>query len=212
MPDTRSRDRRLTEDEILEVALRVIEAEGMDRLSMRRLAQELGVTPMAIYRYVGNKDDLVQRVANRVLRGVKGDSSQRWQDYLLDNGIAVWEVLSPYPGLAGFVLNRPLSPQARRRVDDMVLALERAGFDRSTAEMAYEAYHTYIYGLVALESRFRAGRHAAARLRRVEFGLRVWIAGLEVQLLSADDVHPSRGGAKSSTTGLPTKEARQPAS
>jgi AcrR family transcriptional regulator len=203
MPDTRSRDRRLTEDEILEVALRVIEAEGMDRLSMRRLAQELGVTPMAIYRYVGSKDDLVQRVAGRVLSGVKGDSSQRWQDYLLDNGIAVWEALSPYPGLASFVLNRPLSPQARRRIDDIVLALETAGFVRSTAEMAYEAYHTYIYGLVALESRFRAGRQAAARLRRVEFGLRVWIAGLEVQLLSAGDGAPSSRSGKLS----PAREA-----
>jgi hypothetical protein len=155
---------------------------------------------------VGNKEDLVQRVAGRVLRAVKGDSSQRWQDYLLDNGIAVWQVLSQYPGLASFLLNRPLSSQARLKVDDIVRSLESAGFDHSTADMAYEAYHTYIYGLVALESRFRAGRQGGARLRRVEFGLRVWIAGLEAQLLSADEVSPGPGGGKPSPKAVATRE------
>jgi AcrR family transcriptional regulator len=183
MPEVRTRDGRLTEEEILEVALRIVEAEGTDPLSMRHLAQELSVTPMAIYRYVGDKDDLLQRLATRVLGGVKRDHHERWQDMILANGLATWHVLSPYPGLAHYLLNRPMSPEALKQVDKYVEALTAAGFDPDTAEMAWEAYHTYVYGLVALESRFRGRRRSAEkRIRRVQFGLAVWVSGLETQL------------------------------
>ena len=185
MPEVRTRESRLTEDEILEVALRMVETDGTESLSMRRLAQELSVTPMAIYRYVGNKDDLLQRLARRVLGGVKRDHHERWQDMILANGLATWQVLSPYPGLASYLLNRPLTPDARQQIDKHVRALIDAGFDRVTAEMAWEAYHTYVYGLVALESRFRGGRRSAEkRIRQVQFGLAVWVSGLEAQLAS----------------------------
>jgi len=178
-----SRDRRLTQAEVLDTALRLVEAEGTERLSMRRLAQELGVTPMAIYRYVGNKEDLLQRVADQVLNKVRRDRGQTWQEHLRFNGIATWRALSQYPGLATFLLNRPLTAEARRNVDTMVHELEEAGLDHSRAEMAWEAYHTYIYGLVALESRFGPGRQSRdSRQKRLEFGLAVWVSGLEAQL------------------------------
>lgn len=59
---------RLDLRRIVDISLKVADAEGLDRLTMRRLSSELGVTPMAIYRYVKGKDELLDLVADESLR------------------------------------------------------------------------------------------------------------------------------------------------
>lgn len=62
---TRSRP-RLTRDRIVDVALRIVDADGLDALTMRRLGGELGVDPMMVYRHVADKDALLHQVLDRV--------------------------------------------------------------------------------------------------------------------------------------------------
>src|SRR3954452_11004318 len=64
------RDDPLERDEILDRAYAIISAEGIDALSMRRLAKELGVTPMAIYHHVPNKPALLQALIDRIWRSI----------------------------------------------------------------------------------------------------------------------------------------------
>ena len=60
--------RIITEDEILDAAVALVDAEGLAALSMRRLAEATGVAPMTIYGFVASKDDLVARLGAHVLR------------------------------------------------------------------------------------------------------------------------------------------------
>ena len=179
----RTRDRRLTEEEVIETALRLVEAEGTDRLSMRRLADELGVTPMAIYHYVKSKEELLLRVSGAVLAQIGRDEAGTWQERIHARALRTWEVLAQYPGLGAFLLDRPVAEVTRGGTNHVLELLREAGFDEDTADLAYRTYHTYIYGLLAMEARFRPSRRSPeARRRLVDFGVRTWLAGLETLL------------------------------
>lgn len=183
----RTRDTRLTEDEVIETALRLVEAEGTDRLSMRRLADELSVTPMAIYHYVKSKEELLLRVSASVLAQIGREDSGTWQERIHGRALRTWEVLAQYPGLGAFLLDRPVAEVTAGGPNHVMELLREAGFDPETADLAYGTYHTYIYGLLAMEARFRPSRRSPeARRRLVEFGMRTWLAGLEVQLADPD--------------------------
>ena len=62
--------RGLTRDAIVRLALKIGETEGLDAVSLRRLASEFGVTPMALYRHVRDKQDLINAMAELVMEGV----------------------------------------------------------------------------------------------------------------------------------------------
>jgi AcrR family transcriptional regulator len=177
------RENRLTEDDIVASALRLIEGEGIDRLSMRRLAEDLGVSAMAIYYYVRSKEELLSLAADRVISQIVWEDTGTWQQRVLAHATLTWEVLTQYPGLAAYLLNRPLSEQARQSIRRFKDLLEEAGCDPDTAALAFDAYHVYSYGTIAMDTHFDPkGRSHAARRRIVVFGLQTWIAGLEAHL------------------------------
>ena len=68
--DVRDERRRLTRDDVLAEAIDLIDQQGLDALTMRNLADRLGVVPMALYRHVSNKDDLMEGVLDRAVAGV----------------------------------------------------------------------------------------------------------------------------------------------
>src|SRR3954453_13384745 len=68
--DTGTARAALTRDSVVARALQIGTAEGLDAVSLRRLAQELGVTPMALYRHVRDKQDLVNAMTEAVLGGM----------------------------------------------------------------------------------------------------------------------------------------------
>ena len=174
---------RLTEGEVVDATLRLIEADGVDRLSMRRLAEELAVTPMAIYYYVRSKEELLTLVADRVLGQIGWSRSGTWQERILFHATSVWEVLTQYPGLASFLLSRPMTEESLRGVSRVRALFGEAGFDPDTAELVFQSYHAYSYGLIAMDTQFHLRhRSQAARRRAVVFGFETWLAGLEVQL------------------------------
>jgi AcrR family transcriptional regulator len=76
--------RGLTREAIVRRALKIGESEGLDAVSLRRLASELGVTPMALYRHVRDKQDLINAMAEQVMEGldltVGFRASMSWTD------------------------------------------------------------------------------------------------------------------------------------
>jgi len=182
-----TRENHLSEEEVVLATLRLIENNGIGRLSMRRLAEQLGVTPMAIYYYVRNKEELLTLVSDRLLRQIDGDDSGTWQERLLDHGTRMWDVLTQYPGLAASILSRPMSEQSKRGASRIRTLLEEAGFDRATAGLAFQSWHVYTYGLIAMDTSFHPTRLSrSARRRAIVFGLQTCISGLEVQLAKAN--------------------------
>jgi TetR/AcrR family tetracycline transcriptional repressor len=85
MPNVdRAKHRGLTRAAIVGRALKIGEAEGLDAVSLRRLASEFGVTPMALYRHVRDKQDLINTMAEFVMEGldltVGFRASMKWTD------------------------------------------------------------------------------------------------------------------------------------
>ncbi|QYN22344.1 TetR/AcrR family transcriptional regulator C-terminal domain-containing protein [Amycolatopsis sp. DSM 110486] len=128
---------KLSRETIVDGALALADREGLDALTIRRLAQDHGVTPMALYWHFKDKHELVAGLAERLLADVSlPDSDGPWDTRLRAALVAVLAAVRPHPAVAGLVPPRILESDAGLTVADHVLGLLRkAGF---TAEEAAE--------------------------------------------------------------------------
>jgi len=120
---------------IVERALTVMDDDGPDAVTIRRIAQEFGVTPMALYWHVANKDELLAAMGDALLADVAPPpATGAWHVQLrgvVDNLIAS---LSQHPAAAGLVFPRILATESGLRITEFTLALlEDAGFARKQA-------------------------------------------------------------------------------
>ena len=120
-PWTRTRRHRaaprapLSRDAIVDAALRVIDREGLDAASMRRVAQELGTAPSALYWHVRNKDELLQLALDRVIGEIELPllDPGNWQEQLKQLAREMRRVLTRHGDLARVTLGSiPASPNA----------------------------------------------------------------------------------------------------
>jgi AcrR family transcriptional regulator len=120
----------LTREGIIETTLDLLQAEGLDRVTMRRLARELDTGPASLYVYIDNMADLHGAVLDRLLAEVDlrpGAPAGGWRARLAGLLIAYTELLFAHPSLARSVLTlRPSGPNYLRLADS-VLALLRTG-------------------------------------------------------------------------------------
>ena len=156
----------LTRDEIITTAMAVAERGALDTLTMRGLANDLGVTAMALYSHVTNKDDILDEVMDRVLARdampvLEPDGD--WKAWTLDAANRLRAVLMRYPALLDRYCRRPVGvPAALRRMETALEVLRRAGFDDEACIAAYTTIHTYTLGFTALEiARETSRRHVA---------------------------------------------------
>ncbi len=135
---------------------------------MRSLAGELGVTAMALYSHVTNKDEILDEILNAVLSQEampEPVGAADWKTWTLTAAERLQEVLVRYPALLDRYCRRPVGvPAAIRRMDDSLEVLRRAGFDAEECVAAYATVHTYTLGFAALEiARRVSGRTDAER-------------------------------------------------
>jgi AcrR family transcriptional regulator len=176
----------LSQDEVVTAALGLILDRGMSGLTMRSVAQRLGVTPMAVYYYVRDKDDLLRLVSQRIstswipLRPAEGGG---WEEALRLHLTSMWEVLSRYQGLGSFLIEQPSLGVTSHTVRNGIAFFEAAGFDRVKAQLAWSFAYTYIHGRISVDAHL-GHRAEAPRLEGlrahdyVEFGIEAVIAGL----------------------------------
>jgi AcrR family transcriptional regulator len=187
-----ARGEQLSQERIVDAALRVSKRVGFDRLTMRALADELGVTPMAAYYYVSSKEQLLELVADSVAADEKPlmhDAS--WEEQLKLRAFDLYDRLTKYPGLGAFLLERPLTPGVRKVYGTGIELFRQAGLDAHDAELAHATYHTFMFGLMGMEYRFRPAKRSRRRTRDdeavvvhattrefIEFGLDLLIDGI----------------------------------
>ncbi|MFE3290835.1 mycofactocin system transcriptional regulator MftR2 [Rhodococcus sp. NPDC059234] len=188
----------LSEQEIVEAALRVVHDDGLDKLSMRRLSRELGVSAMAPYYYVSDKNELLDLVATAALAGVTApDPTLAWTERLRILIDQIDERLASYPGLGEILLEQMLRKQ-RRLIALVMEILFDAGFSERNVLAAYATIHTYLFGRSGASTQDptmpdRTGlpevvARATSHLDEVHgcdiyrFGVETLIAGLRVQL------------------------------
>jgi AcrR family transcriptional regulator len=190
----------LSEHDIVQAALRMLQREGASALSMRKLAAELRVTPMAIYYHVPHKRALVERITDSLLASVPTPepSGADWECELKATVLECWRRLSAYPGLVGAVLDSGTpSKESRKLLRYNTAILMAAGFDVRAAVLATTAYNTFVYGVMAGHVQRGRMRHKRTRNKQsgvasyleqldpellMEYGLDTLIAGLRAQL------------------------------
>jgi AcrR family transcriptional regulator len=139
---------RLSRERVLQAAVAHADAGGLEALTMRTLAELLEVAPMALYRHVANKDDLIDAMVDVVFSeiGVPAGGGE-WKTVMRRRAIAVREVLSRHPWAIGLMESRRTPGPANLRHHDAVIGrLRAAGFDVGQAAHAYSLLDSYIYG------------------------------------------------------------------
>lgn len=193
----------LTLDAILEQSIRIIRSHGVAGLTMRSVATGLGVTPMAVYYYVADKDELLRLVVERVsdsLDLLRLEPGEDWRDTLRTYMVNIWEHLRRYPGLSSHVINQPALGVTPDRLEAGISFFEAAGFPPREARLAWSFAMTYIHGRISVDAHL--GRKSEAphlgRLRArdyVLFGVESVIAGLEA-------MHEGRHAEPAGVVGL----------
>ena len=155
--------RALSTDAVVDAALAMADAGGLDAVSLRRLASTFGVTPMALYRHVTDKDHLLDLMAGRVLDelDVRTERGSTWQDDLRRLGNSFLALVAAHPA-APFLLSRPFESPGSRRVSVALLGiLDRAGFDPRDAVPLLQALTGMLLGPAVHRATYAA---AAARM------------------------------------------------
>jgi TetR/AcrR family tetracycline transcriptional repressor len=154
--------RGLTTERVVGAALRVADEGGIEAVSLRRLARELGVTPMAIYRHVRGKSQLLDLMADRLLEQLELGPADvpTWQERLRRLASSLLAVLQAHPA-APLLLSRPFNSPAALRVSEALLGiLDPAGFGRResvrlvhviTGMVLGPAIHRATYGAASRE-------------------------------------------------------------
>jgi AcrR family transcriptional regulator len=156
----------LSRERILQVAVQRADAEGIEALSMRKLAQELGVKAMSLYNHVANKDDMVDGMVDRVVGEIELPSLDiDWKTAMRQRAISAHTVLLRHPWATLALMSRVhVGPAMLRYVDATLACLVEAGFSYPMADHAWNALDSHIYGftLQALNFPFEAEEYAAA--------------------------------------------------
>jgi AcrR family transcriptional regulator len=147
--DDQDRRPQLTRDRVVEEALAVIAHDGVQALTMRGLAARLGVVPGAVYRHVGNKQQLQDLVLDGVLAEVDVhlDRSLGWTEQLKLLAHRLRQVLEAHPGVAGILKTRdPLGPHSLALAEAFLSPLQAAGFGDRDAGLAFFLLLDYTIG------------------------------------------------------------------
>jgi AcrR family transcriptional regulator len=144
---------RLSRQLVLSTALDLVDSEGLDALSMRRLGQELGCDPMSLYRHAANRAALLDGLTETVL-----NDDPDWQSQLRKIAHELRLLALRHPNVVPLLVTRPLStplglrPLGTLRPLEQILALLiKAGFPPADALHVYRAYYGFLYGHILNE-------------------------------------------------------------
>lgn len=143
----------LSRQAIVEAALKVLDAEGMDRLSMRRVAEELGTGAASIYWHVRNKDQLLQLIFDRVIAEAElpAPDPSRWKEQLGMLAVQMREVLTRHRDVARISLGRvPSGPAVAVLTEWLFTLLTPAGLPDRVIAYLGDLFGLYV-GAFAFE-------------------------------------------------------------
>jgi AcrR family transcriptional regulator len=142
---------KLSRATVAEHALKLADTEGLDAVTIRRLAQELGVTPMALYWHFKNKDELLLGIADHVLAGVKAtrDPGDPWLSQLRAMVEVLVGAMRAHPSLHALLqaVDKQAVASFTRATNDALELLTRGGFG---LEESYWVSSYLLHGSIGL--------------------------------------------------------------
>ena len=160
------RRERLNRTRVLRAAVALADQGGFDALSMRKLADQLGVVPMALYKHVADKDELLDGMVDLVFAEVEVPTGVAWKAAMRVRATSMRDALRRHPWAIGRMETGTPGPANLRHHNAVLACLRRdAGFSFRTAVHAYSLMDSYIYGF-ALQERTLSGDIPAEAKRR----------------------------------------------
>ena len=158
----------LSREEILEAGLLIARREELTRLTMKRLAEELGVTPMAIYRHFENKAEIIDSVLDLFVRDAAvtehaaSEDPEDWRRWMILTFGRMFSALVETPGVMPFLSTASrFGPAAMAALDAILGVLRRAGMSERQAVDTFAVMCAYTIGAAGLASAWRAGEGAS---------------------------------------------------
>jgi AcrR family transcriptional regulator len=154
------RQARISRADVLDATLTIAEQHGLQAVSMRSVAARLGVTPMALYHHVRDKEDLLDGLVERLLAELPiPDPGLPWDERLRAMAASLRETAARHPDAFLMLLRRPATtPGARRARDATYAALADAGVPDELIPRLERLLSTFMLGFAASEA---AGRFVA---------------------------------------------------
>lgn len=145
----------LDRETIVTAALDVLDREGLDALTMRHVAEELGTGAGALYWHVANKEELLHLLIDRVLSQLElpEPDPSRWEEQIKESGRAMRRLLKSHRDIARVTLGRvPMGPNLVRVIEWQLALLRGAGIRDATAALTGDLLALYVGAFVYEES------------------------------------------------------------
>lgn len=144
----------LSRGRVLRGALDLADAGGIDSLTIRSLAHELGVKPMSVYYHVANKEQILDGIVDLVFREIALPSPEGdWRSEMRRRAISARAVLKRHPWAIGLLQSRTIpGPATLRHHDAVIGTLRAAGFSVEMTAHAYALLDSYMYGFAVQEA------------------------------------------------------------
>lgn len=202
----------LTREKIVEKALEILDAEGVEGLSMRRLGDALGVEAMALYHHFPNKDAILDGVLARIVEETGpalpvADAASDWKTVMLSGPASAGRAIEAHPKAGWLFLGRQYSTADSLRMLEAPLAILRsAGFEGQELVDAAHAIFAYTAGWYMLSSgqggswggpdddAFASAGDVAPLAASLAPELRDWSRGMEAGLMALMDGLEARRG------------------
>ncbi len=174
----------LTRERVLHEALVILDGDGLEALTMRRLAGQLGVTPMALYNHVSSKEDILQGVARNLIARTRFASDHSdWRERIRDCYRALRKACLAHPSAVRLMETIEVAPLSLFGPMEIVLAaLSDLGMSQDDALRAYCLLTNFTLGQVAYELRgpaksFNLAQHPnRGKLREAGLAHIEWVA------------------------------------
>ncbi|MCT7355320.1 TetR/AcrR family transcriptional regulator [Streptomyces sp. 15-116A] len=189
---TRPRPRRehLTRERIVAEAVGLLDADGIEALSMRTLGTRLGAGATSLYRHVANRDELIELVVDEVYGELEIPSVQDpadWRPAVADAAAALRAMVLRHPWIASVLSQVGLShlgPNVMRMSDRMLALFETAGFPPEETDSAMSTVVSYVIGVATNEAAYLS---MIARSGGTESD---WLRALSPAVEAATRTHP----------------------
>jgi TetR/AcrR family transcriptional regulator, tetracycline repressor protein len=208
----------LTRDAIVDEAIDIVGTEGLAALTMRAVAARLGVTPMAAYYYVADKEELMSLMSERIATSsgsLNLEPGEDWEVALKAHLLTLWENSTKYPGLGAYLINQPDLGVTQGRLESGVRFFEGVGFTPKRAALAWSFAMTYIHGRISVDAHLghqpEAPRRTGIRARDyVGFGIDSVVTALRIMLESDNEsAAPGNESRSGSSRKVPSRAGRR---
>jgi AcrR family transcriptional regulator len=167
----------LSRERVLSAAITLADEAGIKSLSMRKLAEGLGVEAMSLYNHIANKDDLLDGIVEAVAGEIVAPSREtEWKTAIREIAISAHETLLRHPWASDLWMTTNPGPARLRYGDSLLGALRGSGFSKDLTYHAFHILESHVWGYTVQVLNFRAldtrqFEDAAARFLRGDYAV-----------------------------------------